>query len=45
MLTNQAHKAVNEEAVKDMLCDVFVSLYMRRLELPEDINIMGYFEW
>lgn len=43
MLTNQAYKVVrDEEAVKDMLQDVFVSLYMRRLELPEDINIMGY---
>lgn len=43
MLTNQAYKVVrDEEAVKDILQDVFVSLYMKRGELPEDINIMGY---
>lgn len=43
LLTNQAYKIVkDEEVTKDILQDVFVSLYMKRLDLPEDLNIMGY---
>jgi RNA polymerase sigma-70 factor (family 1) len=42
-LTNQAYNVIkNKEVVKDILQDVFVTLYMRRNELPADMNIVGY---
>lgn len=42
-LTNQAYKLVkDEEVTKDILQDVFVSLYLRRKELPASMNVMGY---
>ncbi len=42
-LTNQAYNILKDrELVKDLLQDVFVSLYTRRHELPADLNIVGY---
>jgi RNA polymerase sigma-70 factor (family 1) len=42
-LTNQAYSILKDkELTKDILQDVFVTLYTRRLELPADINIIGY---
>ena len=42
-LTNQAYHILKDrELVKDILQDVFVSLYTRRQELPTDLNIVGY---
>ena len=42
-LTNQAYSILKDrELVKDILQDVFVSLYARRHELPTDMNIVGY---
>ena len=42
-LTNQAYNILKDrELVKDILQDVFVSLYTRRNELPTDLNIVGY---
>lgn len=42
-LTNQAYTILKDrELVKDILQDVFVSLYTRRNELPADLNIVGY---
>lgn len=42
-LTNQAYKIIKDkEIVKDILQDVFVTLYMRRNELPAEMNIIGY---
>jgi RNA polymerase sigma-70 factor (ECF subfamily) len=42
-LTNQAYSILKDrELVKDILQDVFVSLYLRRHELPTDVNIVGY---
>jgi RNA polymerase sigma-70 factor (family 1) len=42
-LTNQAYSILKDkELVKDILQDVFVSLYSRRHELPADLNIVGY---
>jgi RNA polymerase sigma-70 factor (family 1) len=42
-LTNQAYHILKDrELVKDILQDVFVSLYIRRQELPADLNIVGY---
>jgi RNA polymerase sigma-70 factor (ECF subfamily) len=42
-LTNQAYNILKDrELVKDILQDVFVSLYTRRHELPTDLNIVGY---
>src|SRR4051812_18722898 len=42
-LTNQAYAILKDrELVKDMLQDVFVSLYTRRHELPTNLNIVGY---
>lgn len=32
----------DEEVVKDIVQDVFVSLYIKRQELPADINVIGY---
>ena len=42
-LTNQAYSILKDrELIKDILQDVFVTLYTRRQELPTDLNIMGY---
>ena len=42
-LTNQAYSVVKDkELIKDILQDVFVTLYTRRHELPSDLNIIGY---
>jgi RNA polymerase sigma-70 factor (family 1) len=42
-LTNQAYTILKDrELVKDILQDVFVSLYTRQHELPADLNIVGY---
>ena len=42
-LTHQAYHILKDrELVKDILQDVFVSLYSRRHELPTDLNIVGY---
>jgi RNA polymerase sigma-70 factor (ECF subfamily) len=42
-LTNQAYNIIKDkEVVKDILQDVFVTLYTRRNELPPDLNIVGY---
>ena len=42
-LTNQAYNILKDrDLVKDILQDVFVSLYTRRHELPTDLNIVGY---
>ena len=42
-LTNQAYSILKDrELIKDILQDVFVTLYTRRHELPVDLNIMGY---
>lgn len=43
MLTNQAYKIIRDkDIVKDILQDVYSSLYARRNELPASINIAGY---
>jgi RNA polymerase sigma-70 factor (ECF subfamily) len=43
ILTNQAYSILKDrELIKDILQDVFVTLYTRRLELPTDLNIVGY---
>lgn len=43
LLSNQAYRIVkDEDVVKDILQDVFVSLYIKRQELPEDLNVVGY---
>jgi RNA polymerase sigma-70 factor (family 1) len=42
-LTNQAYSILKDrDLVKDILQDVFVSLYTKRNELPADMNVMGY---
>jgi RNA polymerase sigma-70 factor (family 1) len=42
-LTNQAYSIVKDrELIKDILQDIFVTLYTRRHELPADLNIVGY---
>lgn len=42
-LTNQAFNIIKDkEIVKDILQDVFVTLYTRRNELPADMNVNGY---
>jgi len=42
-LTNQAYSILKDrELTKDILQDVFVTLYTRRHELPDDLNIIGY---
>ncbi|WP_158085211.1 RNA polymerase sigma-70 factor [Niastella vici] len=42
-LTNQAYSLLKDkELVKDILQEVFTSLYIRRHELPADLNIIGY---
>lgn len=42
-LTNQAYSILKDkELVKDILQDIFTSLYIRRHELPADLNIIGY---
>lgn len=42
-LSNLAYKLLKDkELTRDLLQDIFVSLYMRRHELPADINIAGY---
>jgi RNA polymerase sigma-70 factor (family 1) len=42
-LSNQAYSILKDrELIKDILQDVFVTLYTRRHELPADLNIMGY---
>ena len=42
-LTNQAYSILKDkELVKDILQDVFVTLFTRRNELPADLNIIGY---
>jgi RNA polymerase sigma-70 factor (family 1) len=42
-LTNQAFSILKDrELVKDILQDVFVTLYTRRNELPADMNVIGY---
>jgi RNA polymerase sigma-70 factor (ECF subfamily) len=43
VLTNQAYKIIRDkDIVKDILQDVYVTLYTRRNELPASINIAGY---
>ncbi|WP_188315891.1 RNA polymerase sigma factor [Chitinophaga agrisoli] len=42
-LTNQAYSVLKDrELTQDILQDIYVSLYLRRFELPADINIGGY---
>ncbi|HEY8955799.1 RNA polymerase sigma-70 factor [Chitinophaga sp.] len=42
-LGNQAFRILKDrEQVKDIIQDVFTSLYLRRDELPGDVNISGY---
>ena len=42
-LTHQAYSVLKDrEGIKDLLQDVFVTLYTRRHELPSDLNIVGY---
>jgi RNA polymerase sigma-70 factor (family 1) len=42
-LTNQAYSILKDrELIKDIMQDVFVTLYTRRHELPADMNIAGY---
>lgn len=42
-LSNQAFRILKDrEQVKDIIQDVFTSLYLRRDELPGDVNISGY---
>lgn len=42
-LTNHAYKIVkDEEVVKDILQDVYVSLYTKKEKLPADLNVPGY---
>ena len=42
-LTSQAYNILKDkELVKDVLQDIFTSLYIRRNELPADLNIIGY---
>lgn len=42
-LTNQGYSILKDrELVKDMLQDVFVSLYTKRNELPAETNVIGY---
>jgi RNA polymerase sigma-70 factor (ECF subfamily) len=42
-LSNYCFKLVrDEEIVKDILQDIYTALYLRRSELPDDLNIMGY---
>jgi RNA polymerase sigma-19 factor, ECF subfamily len=42
-LTNQAYSILKDrELIKDILQEVFVTLYTRRHELPADLNIIGY---
>jgi RNA polymerase sigma-70 factor (family 1) len=43
ILTHQAYSILKDrELVKDILQDIFVTLYTRRHELPTDLNIVGY---
>lgn len=42
-LSNQAFRILKDrEQVKDIIQDIFISLYLRRDELPGDVNISGY---
>ena len=42
-LTNHAYRVIkDEELVKDILQDVYVSLYTKRNKLPADLNVPGY---
>lgn len=42
-LTNHAYRIIkDEEQVKDILQDVYVSLYTKKDKLPADLNVMGY---
>lgn len=42
-LSNQAFRILKDrEQVKDIIQDIFTSLYLRRDELPGDVNISGY---
>ncbi|NLR61122.1 RNA polymerase sigma-70 factor [Chitinophaga polysaccharea] len=43
VLSNQAFRVLKDrEQVKDIIQEVFISLYTRRDELPEAVNIVGY---
>lgn len=42
-LTNHAYRIIkDEDLVKDILQDVYVSLYTKKDKLPADLNVMGY---
>lgn len=42
-LSNQCHRILHDaDAVKDVLQEVYTSLYLRRAELPDDLNVGGY---
>ena len=42
-LTNHAYRIIkDEELVKDVLQEVYVSLYTKRNKLPDDLNVIGY---
>lgn len=42
-LTNRAYRIIkDEELVKDILQEVYVSLYTKKNKLPADLNVMGY---
>lgn len=42
-LSNLAYKLLKDkELTRDLLHDIYVSLYMRRHELPANVNIIGY---
>ncbi|CAL1520130.1 RNA polymerase sigma-70 factor [Chitinophaga sp. MM2321] len=42
-LSNQAFRILKDrEQTKDIIQDVFISLYIKRDELPADVNISGY---
>ena len=42
-LSNQAYKIIkDEDVVKDLVQDVFLTLFMRRGELPSDLQVGGY---
>lgn len=44
-LTNHTYKIIkDEDLVKDILQEVYVSLYTKRNSLPSDLNVIGYLQ-
>lgn len=44
-LTNRVYRILGDaDLTKDILQEVFISLYQKRAELPADLNVMGYLQ-